>query len=113
MTDSDKDLIKRLRKADEYEPLGHDGWEAADRIEALTKERDTAREYAGEVRIREKVADDARIEAEAKLTKAVEALRFYAPTKRHLTERWFIQNFGGHDDGELAAATLAELEGKE
>lgn len=49
---------------------------------------------------------------EAKLAKAVEALRFYAPTKRQLGERWFIQNFGGRDDGELAAATLAELEGK-
>jgi hypothetical protein len=48
---------------------------AADRIELLVKERDTARKYAGEVRIREKVADDARIEAEAKLTKAMEALR--------------------------------------
>lgn len=29
------DLIARLRRADEYEPLGHDGWEAADRIAAL------------------------------------------------------------------------------
>lgn len=29
------DLVERLRHADEYEPLGHDGWEAADRIEAL------------------------------------------------------------------------------
>jgi len=29
------DLVKRLRRADEYEPLGHDGWEAADRIEEL------------------------------------------------------------------------------
>ena len=37
MTD---DLVKRLRKADEYEPLGHDGWEAADIIEALIAERD-------------------------------------------------------------------------
>lgn len=32
---SDEGLIARLRKADEYEPLGHDGWEAADRIEQL------------------------------------------------------------------------------
>lgn len=45
----DEELIARLRKADEYEPLGHDGWEAADRIEqlaatneALVKERDEA-----------------------------------------------------------------------
>ena len=41
---SDNDLIARLRKADEYEPLGHDGWEAADRIEALVKERDKYRD---------------------------------------------------------------------
>ena len=46
---TDGELIARLRKADEYEPLGHDGWEAADRIEqlaatneALVKERDEA-----------------------------------------------------------------------
>lgn len=32
---TDEQLIARLRKADEYEPLGHDGWEAADRIELL------------------------------------------------------------------------------
>jgi chromosome segregation ATPase len=32
---SDEELVKRLRRAGEYEPLGHDGWEAADRIEAL------------------------------------------------------------------------------
>lgn len=47
MTD---DLVKRLRKADEYEPLGHDGWAAADRIEALraalTAARDAALEEA-------------------------------------------------------------------
>ena len=35
---TDKELIARLRKADEYEPLGHDGWEAADRLEALVKQ---------------------------------------------------------------------------
>ena len=28
---TDEELIARLRKADEYEPLGHDGWEAADK----------------------------------------------------------------------------------
>jgi hypothetical protein len=31
MTD---DLIKRLEHAGEYEPLGHDGWEAADQLKA-------------------------------------------------------------------------------
>jgi len=35
---TDAELIARLRKADEYEPLGHDGWEAADRIEELHNE---------------------------------------------------------------------------
>lgn len=30
-------LVERLNRADEYEPLGHDGWEAADRIAALQK----------------------------------------------------------------------------
>lgn len=34
---NDNDLIARLRKANEYEPLGHDGWEAAARIEALVE----------------------------------------------------------------------------
>ena len=42
-------------------------YEAADRIEALTKERDTAREYAGEVRKREMAVEDARISATDKL----------------------------------------------
>lgn len=36
---TDEELCKQLRRADEYEPLGHDGWEAADRIEALVRER--------------------------------------------------------------------------
>ena len=36
----DNDLVKRLRMADEYLPLGHDGWEAADRIEELEAERE-------------------------------------------------------------------------
>lgn len=44
---SDEELIARLRKANEYEPLGHDGWEAADRIEALVKERDKYRDAVG------------------------------------------------------------------
>ena len=32
------DLIARLRRADEYEPLGHDAWEAAAAIAALQAE---------------------------------------------------------------------------
>ena len=77
---TDEELIESLRSVAGGKLLytntpNHLRLSAADRIEELVKERDTAREYAGEVRIREKVADDARIEAEAKLAKAVDALR--------------------------------------
>ncbi len=44
-------LVERLRHADEYEPLAHDGWEAADRIEAL--ERELAATKEKEARLRE------------------------------------------------------------
>ncbi len=37
------ELMKRLRNADEYDPLGYDGWEAADAIALLIAERDEAR----------------------------------------------------------------------
>jgi len=47
---TDEELVKRLRRADEYEPLGHDGWEAADRIEALTKERNALRSALNRIR---------------------------------------------------------------
>ena len=79
------------------------------RIEELVKERDTAREYAGEVRIREKVAEDARIEAEAKLAKAVEALRNTLDKPRDAD-----QSYAGLCSEVMweIRATLAELEGK-
>ena len=76
------DLIKRLRKADEYEPLGHDGWEAADLIEELVKERDrwkdACRSASKDLNI--VVPDNDRLKserdaAEASLAKAVEALQ--------------------------------------
>lgn len=35
LTERAGEVLSRLRKADEYEPLGHDGWEAADLITAL------------------------------------------------------------------------------
>lgn len=47
---TDEELIARLRKADEYEPLGHDGWEAADRIEALVREQNYWIERCGRER---------------------------------------------------------------
>lgn len=48
--------------------------QAADRIEALTKERDQWRRAAETRAEGWKISDDARIEAEIKLAKAVEAL---------------------------------------
>jgi allophanate hydrolase subunit 1 len=111
MTDSDKDLTQRLRQYlnSKYEvTVCYNGLrdEAANRIDELV-------ESNKELTLQLLATSGQAADALDKLAKAVEALRFYAPTKRHLTERWFIQNFGGHDDGELAAATLAELEGKE
>lgn len=64
----DAELIARLRKADEYGPLGHDGWEAADRIEALTKERDELIEWNGQASVRAE-------RAEARAERLEEALR--------------------------------------
>ena len=54
------------------------------------------------------VMDNTVEELQAKLTKAMEALRFYAPqTVGGIT---FV---GGDDAGKRAAAVLAELEGEE
>lgn len=65
------EVLERLQKADEYEPLGHDGWEAADLITdllaqnaALRAERDTSNEIgrafeedAGQQRARAEAAE--------------------------------------------------------
>lgn len=81
---TDEELIARLRKADEYEPLGHDGWEAADRIEALVKERDALK--------RLKNAQSQMLDAEEARVKRLEAaLRLL------------------HDNVVLAFPTLADL----
>ena len=69
---TDEELIARLRKADEYEPLGHDGWEAADRIEALVKEK----RWIMEERDRTFALMLARAEAaEAKVGRLVDAMK--------------------------------------
>lgn len=77
--------------------------ETADRIEELKLEADLAKIYDAE-------REFCRLrwgKAEAKLAKAVEVLRFYAPqTVGGIT---FV---GGDDAGKRAAAMLAELEGK-
>jgi hypothetical protein len=40
MTD---DLVRRLQNMNKYEPLGYDGWEAADRIEQLVATNEAMR----------------------------------------------------------------------
>jgi hypothetical protein len=47
---TDAELIARLRKDDEYEPLGHDGWEAADRIEQLAVTNEALTEQLADAR---------------------------------------------------------------
>ncbi len=100
MTD---DLVKRLR----FGALTYDDymWKAADRIEALERERDDARAYAAEVRMREKRAEDARIAAEARLAKAVEALDRLARLGNE-------PHFGNSKGNVIARATLAEIGGE-
>jgi hypothetical protein len=90
------DLIKRLREADTYnkkyyavDPLHQ---EAADRIEELAEERDTARRLLG-------AATQMQTETQAKLTKTMEALR--GILKGDDMYPWRI-----------AREALAELEGK-
>ena len=74
---------------------------AADRIEELEKELNISR-------MASVVMDNTVEELQAKLTKAMEALRFYAPqTVGGIT---FV---GGDDAGKRAAAVLAELEGED
>ena len=80
-------LVERLNRADEYEPLGHDGWEAAAHIAALTAQN---RELALDVLASSGQAQDAyaaqlAAEAErdalrAKVARLEGALRHYRET---------------------------------
>lgn len=49
---NEREIVERLRRANEYEPLGHDAWEAADAIERLLARAEAAEalvKEAGEV----------------------------------------------------------------
>lgn len=105
----------------------------ADRIEALTEQLEAARADAKEAEAyaeelekekREAALDalaaygqasdayEVQLEAEAKLAKAVEALRFYS-TQDVCYPRTGPVSFAGFDDnGRKARATLAEIEGE-
>ena len=89
---TDQELIKRLRHGE--------GWPitAADRIEELVEERDTARRLLG-------AATQMQTETQAKLTKAVEALReiYGDGNATGCNPQWMTNT---------AAKALAELEGQ-
>jgi hypothetical protein len=80
------DLVKRLERAGEYEPLGHVGWEASDRIKAqavLIKELTAALEQVEAWWLREGMnhhlgAPYAIFAARSALAKAVFALKSMA-----------------------------------
>lgn len=89
---TDEELIARLRKADEYKPLGHDGWEAADRIEALVKERDGLLTTWAESRERH-LSSEARAERlEAVLRELIDHTH---NCEKELTERLYRADFCG------------------
>ena len=104
------DLIARLRRADEYEPLGHVGWEAADRIAALEAKLARMEEVEREQKGRQEAAvklmnklttsETNLAECEARLGKAVETLNRIAHKNVH--EDVFSR---------IAQETLAELKG--
>ena len=97
---SDEELNARLRKADEYEPLGHDGWEAAYRIEALSAKLATCEKYRDAYAEMDRIGTQAVRDLEAKLAKAVEALE----------QCEIMLRLRGHDEvAAIARATLAEI----
>lgn len=75
-----------------------------DRIEALIAERDTAKEYAGEVRKREMAAENARVNVTDKLSKAMLALEEIAGNGSAAGRNPQLM-------ADKARATLAELTG--
>ena len=93
---TDEELVKRLRKRQEFESIDgykriewkdEDALEAADRIEALTKELDEANKRGDAWRFRADIA-------EVKLAKAMEGLRWSKLNQRD------------------ARAIIAEIEGE-
>lgn len=102
---TDEELIERLRKADEYEPLGHDGWEAADRIEALVKDK----RWIMEERDRTFALMLARAEAaEAKVEKLRGALMVARAHVANNAEGWSVSRGAARDDLTVVDATLTQ-----
>ena len=110
---SDAELIARLRDWMEHdEGKNNDAREAAaDRIEALTKERDSLLAGHRALNIGGARLQDRAETAEAKLAKAVEALRFYAWENEMRLPSDGPWGAGSTDFGKVARATLAEIKG--
>lgn len=89
MSDEELVAMARLAQRDDRMSTGALYGHLADRIEALTKEREKWRRAAETRAEGWKISDDARIEAEAKLAKAVEALELCPPDKPQLTDEEF------------------------
>lgn len=114
---TDQELIARLRDAP-ADGLGTENLclEAADRIEALVKERDEALNQLDSARHSVDVLEKRLTDKMAKLAKAVEALR---ETTQMLSQCTFTiirmkgQYFERHEVVDKAHAVLAELEGKD
>lgn len=111
MTDEELMAMARLAQRDDRMATGALYGDLADRIETLTKEREQWRRAAETRAEGWKISDDARIEAEAKLAKAVEAAEemsaaFYSGgnvTERHLR---------ACNAGVKLHAALAEIKGE-
>ena len=113
---SDEELIARLRDGCNLQQ--RDGERAADRIEALTKERDEADDLA-KAAFADGASNNIRLAEtsyrvkwlEAKLAKAEEALRFYAWENEMRLPSDGPWGAGSTDFGKVARATLAEIKG--
>lgn len=96
---TDQELIKELRCFDSFSDVPD---AAANRIEELVKELQDTEDRANAFATKEYHTEMRAERAEAKLTKAVEALREIVSNQGYMDDPW------GH-----ATAVLAELEGGE
>ena len=98
------DLVKRLRNSKGWPTLGN---AAADRIEELKDVIDHQHKRAETLAEGWRIADDARIELEAKLAKAVDALRKLNIGQSAMPDHWEYRKHAR----EIARTTIAELKG--
>lgn len=115
------EVLERLQKADEYEPLGHDGWDAADLITALLAQNAAlqaqAREMAMDVLAASGQAQEAyqaQLAAEEKLADWLserDALRTERDTALGMYLRSSDEGFRQKARAEAAEAQVEKLRG--